>query len=190
MSDTEKSPPKNNAIRNNLVLFVLLALGALAAFVSWKRARNPLRLWAKTVEEHHQLEIDTALQRCFGTSTPQGLRDLAATVRRTALPAPFKDCHRGPMAELLVSPNAFTSSMQGTPLEVYHVRERERVALQRLMASLRLLEHVVSSARDNPTDAQRTEIASKLEEAVPDIDQERKTFEDLVSTARDQAGIF
>ncbi len=94
------------------------------------------------------------------------------------------------MAEMLVAPNAFVSSIQNTPLEIYRVRERERVALQRLTGSFRLLEPAVATAGENPTAAQREVLGSKLEELAPDIEQERRAFEDMVTIARDQAGLF
>ncbi len=188
--DDAARAPARGSDRFNLYFYVFLALAAAATFVAWRRARDPLRMWARRAEETRAREIDTTMQRCLGTTTGAGVRRLAETVRRTGLPAPFKDCHRGPMAEMLVSPNAFVSSIQNTPLELYRVRERERVALQHLTASFRLLEPAVASSGENPSQAQREVIASKLEEMVPDVDHERRAFDDMISVARDQAGMF
>lgn len=189
MSDTPSKPASGDS-RFNLYLALAVMVAVPLFFVAWRRARNPVRLWAARVEQSHAREIDQALNRCFGTTRPDGIRRIAAEAQRGPLPAPFKDCHRGTIAELLVAPNAFVSSMQDTPLEVYRLRERERVALTRLSASLRILEHAVTSGGANPTEAQRQEIAHKLEDLAPDVDQERKAFDDMLTIARDQAGWF
>jgi hypothetical protein len=167
-----------------------MALATGVTLLAWRRARNPLRMWAKQAQANHAREIDRALERCFGTTTPAGVRQLAATVMRGPMPAPFKDCHRGPMAELLIAPNAYISTLQSTPLELYRVRETQRVALQRLGASIRLLERVVTAAGASPTEAQRQEIARKLEDLVPDLEQERAVFQDMIAVAEQQAGWF
>lgn len=182
--------PKKGLDRFTLIFYVGLALAAVVTFVAWRRARNPLRMWAAQAEVSHAREIDTTMQRCLGTTSAAGVRQLAAAVRRGPVPSPFKDCHNGAMAEMLVAPNAFVSSIQNTPLELYRVRERERVALQRLTGSFRLLEPAVARAGENPTAAQREVLGSKLEELAPDVEQERRAFEDLVTIARDQAGMF
>lgn len=188
---TDAAPATRKASDRFMIYFyVLLAVAAAATFVAWRRARNPLRMWAARAEQSHAREIETTMQRCLGTTTAEGIRRLAATVRRSELPAPFKDCHHGAIAEMLVAPNAYVSSIQNTPLEIYRVRERERVALQRLMGSFRLLEPAVSAAGANPSAAQRETIASKLEELAPDVEQERRAYEDMLTVARDQAGIF
>lgn len=176
--------------RFTLYFSIALVLAAAVTFVAWRRARNPLRMWAARAEQAHAREIETTMQRCLGTTTAEGVRRLAASVRGGTLPAPFNECHRGAMAEMLVAPNAYVSTIQNTPLEIYRVRERERVALQRLMGSFRLLEHAVASAGSNPTAAQREVLGSKLEELAPDVEQERRAFEDMLTVARDQAGIF
>lgn len=186
---TEETPRKG-LDRFTAGLIVVLVLAGAGALVAWRRARNPLRMWAKQAQTNHAGEVDRALQRCFGTTTAAGVRQLAAAVARGPMPAPFKDCHRGPMAELLVAPNAFISTLQSTPLELYRVRETERVALQRLSASVRLLERAVTGGGASPTDAQRQEIAHKLEDLVPDLEQERTVFQDMVSVAEQQAGTF
>ncbi len=194
-SDGEKTTEAAPAARKGpdrftLYFYVILALAAAGTFVAWRRARSPLRMWAARAEQAHIREVETTMQRCLGTSTAEGVRRLAATVRQGNLPAPFKDCHRGAMAEMLVAPNAYVSEIQNTPLEIYRVRERERVALQRLMGSFRLLEPAVSSAGANPTAAQREILGAKLEELAPDIEQERRAYEDMLTVARDQAGLF
>lgn len=189
-SSREEKPAPRRPDRFNLYFYSALFVAALATFVAWRRARNPLRMWAANAETAHAREVDTALTRCFGTTTGTGVRALARQVREGRAGAPFTRCHHGPIAELLVAPNAFVSAIQNTPLEIYRVRERERVALQRLMSSFRLLEPAVSAGGANPTAAQREVIASKLEELAPDLDHERQAFEDLVSVARDQAGMF
>mgnify|MGYP001001609141 CR=1 FL=1 len=190
MSDESTASKPRGADRFTYTLLALLLLGAGAAFVAWRRARNPLRMWAAQVEQGHARELEQPLARCLGTLTGEGVRRLAAQVQRGDAPAPFKDCHRGHITELLIAPNAFVSSMQHTPLEVYNVRERERVALQRLSTSIRQLEHAVTGGGASPTAAQRQEIARKLEDLAPDVEQERNTFADLIAAARDQAGAF
>jgi hypothetical protein len=94
------------------------------------------------------------------------------------------------MAELLVAPNAFVSTLQSTPLELYRVRETERVALLRVSASARLLERAVTAGGASPTDAQRQEMAQKLEDLAPDLEQEHTVFQDLLAVAEQQAGWF
>jgi hypothetical protein len=182
--------PRKGLDRFTIGLILALLVAAAGTFVAWRRARNPLRMWAKQAQQNHAREVDRALERCFGTTSAAGVRALVATVQRGPMPTPFKDCHRGPMAELLVAPNAFVSTLQSTPLELYRVRETERVALQRLSASVRLLERAVTAGGASPTDAQRQEIARKLEDLVPDLQQERTMFEDMVSVAEQQAGVF
>lgn len=182
--------PRKGLDRFTIGLILALLVAAAGTLVAWRRARNPLRMWAKQAQASHAREIDRALERCFGTTSPAGVRQLAGAVQRGPLPAPFKDCHRGPMAELLVAPNAFVSSLQTTPLELYRVRETERVALQRLSASVRLLERAVTAAGASPTDAQRQEVARKLEDLVPDLERERTVFQDLIAVAEQQAGAF
>jgi hypothetical protein len=182
--------PRKGLDRFTIGLILALLVAAAGTFVAWRRARNPLRMWAKQAQQSHAREIDRALQRCFGTTSVAGVRQLVTAVQRGPMPAPFKDCHRGPMTELLVAPNAFVSSLQTTPLELYRVRETERVALQRLTASVRLLEHVVTAGGASPTDAQRQEIARKLEDLLPDLEHERTVFEDLIAVAEQQAGTF
>ena len=189
MANTTASP-KPRASRAPLWINVALVVGAIGIFLAWRRARDPHRLWAKRVEESHQRYIDTALRRCFGTIAAADIRRIADGVRGGSLPRTFAECHRGPMAELLVAPNSFIESIQNPPLEVYRLRERERSALMRLTASARLLEQDVSHAAGHPTAQQREPMASKIEEVAMSAQHERDAFEDLVHAARDAATLF
>ena len=118
--------PKPAPSRSTLWINVALVVGAVAIFLAWRRARDPHRLWAKRVDETHQRFIDTALRRCFGTTSAADIRRVADAVRGGTMPRPFSECHRGPMAELLVAPNSFIESIQNPPIEVYRLREREQ----------------------------------------------------------------
>lgn len=187
---SSEESPRKGLDRFTVGLVIALVAAAAGTLVAWRRARNPLRMWAKQAQTNHAQEIDRALERCFGTTTAAGVRQLAATVARGPMPSPFKDCHRGPMAELLVAPNAFVSTLQSTPLELYRVRETERVALLRVSASARLLERAVTAGGASPTDAQRQEMAQKLEDLAPDLEQEHTVFQDLLGVAEEQAGWF
>ncbi len=189
-AETGSGAPRRGRDRFALYFYVALGVAAVAAGIAWHRARNPLRMWAKNAEVAHARELDAPMQRCLGTTSADGVRRLAGEVRRAGLPSPFRDCYRGAMAEMLVAPNAFVTHIQNTPIEIYRVRERERVALQRLTGSFRLLERAVAEAGANPTQAQREVLGSKLEELAPDVEQERRAFEDMITIARDQAGMF
>lgn len=182
------SPDKRSSDRFSLVLNVLLVLGVGAAVVAWRRARNPARMWAQALETRHQHDVEIPLRRCFGGTTGADVRRLADTVHHGPLPQPFRDCHSGPMAELLVAPNAFVDALRNPPLQVYHVRERHRAALMRMGASLRVLEHEVAIAGATPSDTQREALAHRLEETATDVENERTACQDLVSAAKDSAG--
>ena len=189
MANTTDSP-KPRASRVPLYINIALVVGAIGIFLAWRHARDPRRLWAKRVDETHQRYIDTALRRCFGSTDSAEIRRVADAVRGGTLPRPFNECHRGPMAELLVAPNSFIESIQNPPLEVYRLRERERSSLMRLTASARLLEQDVSHAAGNPSAERREPLASKLEELAVAVQQERSAFDDLVRAARDAATLF
>lgn len=182
--------PKPPARRSTLWINLALVVAAVGIFLAWRRARDPHRLWARRVEESHQRYVDTALRRCFGTISPADIRRVADGVRAGSLSRPFTDCHRGPMAELLVAPNSFIESIQNPPIEVYRLRERERSSLMRVTASARLLEQDVSHAAGHPTPEQREPLASKLEDLAVSVQQERSAFDDLVRAARDAASLF
>lgn len=184
------SQGRRTSDRFNLVLNVLLVLGVGAAVVAWRRARSPARMWAHTLEQRHQHDIENALRRCFGGTTGADVRRLADAVHHGPLPQPFRDCHRGPMAELLVAPNAFVDALQNPPMQVYHVRERHRGTLTHLGNSLRVLEHEVAVAGATPTDAQREALAHRLEETATDVENERNACRDLVAAANDAAGLL
>lgn len=189
MANTTDSP-KPRASRASLWINVALVVGAIGIFLAWRRARDPRRLWAKRVDETHQRYIDTALRRCFGSTASADIRRVADAVRGGTLPRPFSECHRGPMAELLVAPNSFIESIQNPPLEVYRLRERERSSLMRLTASARLLEQDVSHAAGHPAADRREPMASKIEDLAVSVQHEREAFDDLVRAARDAVTIF
>lgn len=182
--------PKPRASRAPLWINVALVVGAIGIFLAWRRARDPHRLWAKRVDETHQRFVDTALRRCFGTIAAADIRRVADAVRGGSVPRPFAECHRGPMAELLVAPNSFIESIQNPPIEVYRLRERERSSLMRLTASARVLEQDVSHAAGHPTAEQREPLASKIEDLAVSVQNERNSFDDLVRAARDAASFF
>ncbi len=48
----------------------------------------------------------------------------------------------------------------------------------------------MTAAGASPTDAQRQEVARKLEDLAPDLEHERTVFEDLIAVAEQQAGAF
>lgn len=189
MANTEDTP-KPRPSRSTLWINLALVVGAIGIFLAWKRARDPHRLWAKNVDETHQRYVDTALRRCFGTTASADIRRIADGVRAGNLARPFSECHRGPMAELLVAPNSFIQSIQNPPIEVYRLRERERSALMRLTAGARALEQDVSHAAGHPTAEQREPMAAKVEELAIAVQHERAAFDDLVSAARDAATFF
>ncbi len=190
MTDPAPTSPRLSNAGFFLRLAVLLVLALGGAFVAWRRSIHPLRVWTKNAQQARGRELVRPFERCFGTATGDGLRRIAQQVQQGTMPAPFKDCHRGAIVELLVAPNALISSMQQTPLELYRLRERERVALQRLTASVRLLERALARAGATPTAEQRAEIARKVEDLVPDVNSERQAFDDLVASADEQAGWF
>jgi hypothetical protein len=189
MANTSDTP-KLRASRVSLWINVALVVGAIGIFLAWRRARDPHRLWAKRVDESHQRYLDTALRRCFGSTSPAEIRRVADGVRAGNIARPFSECHRGPMAELLVAPNSFIQSIQNPPIEVYRLRERERSALMRVTASARLLEQDVSHAAGSPSAEQREPLASKLEDLAVSVQHERDAFDDLVRAARDAVSIF
>lgn len=189
MANTTDSP-KPRASRVPLYINIALVVGALGIFLAWRRARDPHRLWAKGLDESHQRYVDTALRRCFGSTSAADIRRVADAVRGGTLQRPFSECHRGPMAELLVAPNSFIQSIQNPPIEVYRLRERERSALMRLTASARMLEQDVSHAAGRPTPEQREPLATKVEDLAIAAQQEREAFDDLVRAARDAASLF
>lgn len=183
-------PPKPRAPRATLWINVALVVAAAGIFLAWRRARDPHRLWAKRVDETHQRYIDSSLRRCFGSTDAADIRRVADAVRSGSVPRPFSECHRGPMAELLVAPNSFIESIQNPPIEVYRLRERERSSLMRLTASARMLEQDVSHAAGRPTAEQREPLAAKIEDLAVAVQHERAAFDDLVRTARDAASLF
>lgn len=187
---TTDDPPKPKPSRVTLWINVALLLGAVVTFFAWRHARDPHQLWAKRVDENHRRYIDTALRRCFGSTTAADIRRVADGVRAGSLSRPFTDCHRGPMAELLVAPNSFIESIQNPPVEVYRLRERERSALMRITATARLLEQDVSRAAGQPAAEQREPLAAKLEDLAIAIQHEHEAHTDLVAAARDATPFF
>ncbi len=187
---TSDETPRRAPDRFNLYLYGGLLIAALAAFVAWRRARDPHRLWAKKVEAAHAQEIDRPLRRCFGVVTGPELRRLADSIHRGPFPSPLKECHGGPMTELVVAPNSFLPNTQDPPTEVYRLRERHRQASLRMVAAARTLEHELSGARGAPSDPQRESIASKLEDYAHEVEQERQAVADMVAAARDAASPF
>lgn len=187
---TPAAPAKTPPDRFKLLVTVGLVVAVVVGFLAWRRARDPARMWAQRVAERHALEIERPLTRCFGVSTGAELRRLADAIQSAPLQAPLRDCHRGPMAELLIAPNSFVAVLRDAPLQVYRLRDRERSALQRLTASFRLLERAVSAGGANPTPEQRQAIARRIEEAAPEVDYERRTVDDMIAAARDAASLF
>lgn len=190
MTTTEESqsPPRKD--RFTLYLVLALVIGGVGFFVAWRRTRDPARMWAARIERDHASMIERGFDRCTGVHTGAELRRLAARVRAGEYPAPLRECHTGPMAELLIAPNSFVSALMDPPTGVDRLRDRERHALLTLSASLRLLEHEVSRARGTPDTATRGAIADRLDELAPDVDREKRAIEDLVTGARDQASLF
>lgn len=184
---TPSDTPKPRASRASLWINLGLVVAAVGIFLAWRHARDPRRLWAKRVEETHARYIDTSLRRCFGGVNASDLRRVADGVRGGSVSSPFTECHRGPMAELLVAPNSFIESIQNPPIEVYRLRERERSALMRVTATARRLEQDVAHAAGHPTAEQREPLASKIEDLAIAVQQEREAHDDLVRAARDAA---
>lgn len=186
MSNDEEtpSPPKG---RFNLWLNLSLVLAAIAVAVVWHRAQDPARKWVKRIEQAHATQMRRPLERCFGTADPAAIRRIADQVHRGPLPAPLKDCHRGPGAELLVSPNAFVEYLQNPPQSVTPLRDRERNALFRLVGTYRLMEQAISEAGGNPNEQQRERIAQRIESLAAEVAAERRALEDLVNAVRDTA---
>ena len=184
------SSAQSSKARVNVVINVFLVVSAIAIALAWRRARDPHRLWAKRIDENHARIIDTALRGCFGGTGSVEIRAVADGVRGGRVAPPFSECHRGPMAELLVAPNSFVQSIQNPPIEVYRLRERERTALMRLMAAARPLEQQVSRAAGHPADDQREPLAARIEDLAIAAQNEHDAYSDLVRAARDAASLF
>lgn len=184
---TEEETPRPPKGRFNLWLNLGLIVGAAAIAVVWHRAQDPARKWAARIEQAHAAQMERPLTRCFGTADPAAIRRIADGLHRGPLPAPLKDCHRGPGAELLVSPNAFVEYLQNPPQAVASLRDRERNALFRLVGTYRLLEQALSEAGGNPNDQQRERIAQRVESLAAELAAERRALQDLINAARDAA---
>ncbi|MBL8604312.1 MAG: hypothetical protein JNK72_20475 [Myxococcales bacterium] len=190
MSDSA-APSKPRRSSADLLLNVGLAAAVVLAFVAWRRARDPHRLWAKRLEQEHVTQIEQPITRCFGGARSDDLRRLTRAVQGGQMPDPFNRCHSGPMADLLVAPAGFMQTIQNPPVEVYRLRDRHRASLNRLSASLRSLELEVSRAHGNPDTAEKREaLVRRLEDVVPELEQERQAFEDMVAGARAAASPF
>jgi hypothetical protein len=132
--------------------------------------------------EFHALLQRLAERAEFDPAYDHFIDDLVSS-RHPLLPGQFEGLRA--LAALTVE-----SRVGVRPDLLYRVRETERVALQRLSASVRLLERAVTGGGATPTDAQRQEIAHKLEDLVPDLEQERTVFQDMIAVAEQQAGTF
>lgn len=177
-------PPRG---RFNLWLNIGLIVAAAAIVVAWRRAQDPTRKWAKRIEQAHATQMDRPLQRCFGTADPAAIRRIADGLHRGPMPAPLRDCHRGPGAELLVSPNSFVEYLQNPPQSIVSLRDRERNALFRLVGTYRLLEQGLAEANGSPSEAQRGRIAERIESLAAELAAEKRALQDLVNAARDAA---
>lgn len=190
MSD-EATPPKRPRSRGDLLLNLGLALAVLAAFVAWRRARDPHRLWAQRLTEEHQTQIVRPFTRCFGTARVADIRRITAEVRGGRMPDPFARCHTGPMAELMVAPAGFSDTVRNPPQEVYRLRDRHRSALTRLSSTLRSLEQEVSRCAGNVSDtARRDALVQRLEDMLPELEREERAFEDMILAANEAARLF
>lgn len=183
----EAHEPKPPSKRSTIWLNLALATAAAFAAVAWHRAQDPARRWAQRVEQAHATHMQRPLVRCFGSSDPAAIRRVGDALVRGPMRAPLTDCHRGPAAELLVSPNAFVEFLQNPPSAVTSLRDRERNALYRLIGSYRILEQALSAANGAPTDAQRERIAQRIESLAAEIAAEQRALQDLLVAARDTA---
>ena len=139
------SPPAAPSRRITWMLNLGLVVGAIVAGIAWHRAQDPSRRWVARIEQGHAQHMDRPLQRCFGTTDPAAIRRLADALLRGRMTPPLSECHRGPAAELLVSPEA-----QGQPND----QQRERIAQRieslsaEIAAEQRALSDLLTAARD------------------------------------------
>lgn len=184
---TDEETPRPPKGRFNLWLYLGLIVAAAAMVVAWRRAQDPARKWAGRIEQAHVTVMERPLSRCFGTADPAAIRRIADGMHRGPMPTPLKDCHRGPGAELLVSPNSFVEFLQNPPQSVVSLRDRERNALFRLVGSYRLLEQALAEAAGNPNDQQRERLTQRIESLAAELAAERRAVQDLVNAARGAA---
>ena len=180
-------PPAAPSRRITWMLNLGLVVGAIVAGIAWHRAQDPSRRWVARVEQGHAQHMDRPLQRCFGTTDPAAIRRLGDALLRGRMTPPLSECHRGPAAELLVSPNAFVEFLQNPPATVTSLRDRERNALYRLIGSYRILEQSLAEAQGQPNDQQRERIAQRIESLSAEIAAEQRALSDLLTAARDAA---
>lgn len=185
--DDADAPPTAPSRRITWMLNLGLLAGALVAGIAWHRAQDPARRWVTRVEQGHAQHMDRPLLRCFGTTDPAAIRRLGDALLRGPMTAPLSECHRGPAAELLVSPNAFVEFLQNPPATVTSLRDRERNALYRLIGSYRILEQSLAEAQGRPNDQQRERIAQRIESLSAEIAAEQRALSDLLTAARDAA---
>lgn len=185
--ETDEVTPRPPATRTMLALYALLALAAVGALIAWHRTQDPARRWARRLEEAHATHMERPLVRCFGTKDPAAIRRVGDALARGELRAPLRDCHRGPAAELLVSPNAFVEFLQNPPQRVTALRDRERNALYRLIGSYRILEQALSQANGSPNAQQRERIAQRIESLSAELAAEQRALQDLLTATRDAA---
>lgn len=189
MSEEESAHVPASPRRSRATMWINLSLVLLAASsaVAWHRAQDPARRWVKRVEQGHAMHMKRPLERCFGTHDPAAIRRIGDALVRGPMRAPLSDCHRGPAAELLVSPNAFVEFLQNPPSAVTTLRDRERNALYRLIGSYRVLEQALSEANGSPSDPQRERIAQRIESLAAEIAAEQRALSDLLAAALDAA---
>jgi acetyl-CoA carboxylase alpha subunit len=187
MAQDDARPP-GTAHNNWLYLGILVAL--VAAGLGWRNSQHPARHWASRLEHAHTVNVADGLKRCFGEATPARLRRAARDLRAGRSPAPFNRCHEGTSTNLVISPNAVHEALRDPPVEVFAIRDRYRTHLQRLQSALRVLEPVVNTARGAAPEAQREELASKVEDVAQELEAELRALEDLTAAARDAASLF
>ncbi len=180
--------PSND--RFNSLLTLALFVFAFGVVIAWRRTHDPLRAWARHAETLHTEKINRPLRRCFGPLDAVSLRALSVAVRRGPTPMPFAACRGSVLSEATVAPATFVEALRDAPTAVFPLRDRERGEISRMEPTLRRLGSEVVKVPGTPTDAQRSAIADRLDDAIAEINQEQQAFADLLRTAHDAAPMF
>jgi hypothetical protein len=188
--DDEKlsPPPRRKRGRIAAGVILVLAMGG-GAFVNWHRRKDPLRVWARGIEQQHARYVDDNLKRCFDGTDSNAVRRVEAELRAGRVPASFRRCRGATLSEFAVSPMVFANALRDPPQAVESTAQREQRKLEDLRVSLNALQRAISSLGDDlvSTPANRERISHALEELAVDVDEERTSFGDMIAAAESAA---
>lgn len=193
-SGAASAPPPAARRKLPAVLVLVVIVLGITGYLGWRwwNASRAAREWVAEHDALHQRKITARLTRCLSSATAQGLRRVAADIRRGTSLGPLDRC-RGPLlSEVTVAPMDFGGDLRRPPGAVDQARARMRDRLDALQASLTGLQRAVDAAPNQApySESVREAVATALEDVAVDVDNEQRAYTELVQAVRGSVHLF